>query len=79
LILSADSVGQSSDSSGDIYSFTTPSPDGIGKHYFGREISQIMGHRGAPWLERRSRIAEEHPDFMVFEKPASARKLLKGR
>ena len=44
---------------------TTPSRDGIGKHYFGREISQVMGHRGAAWLERRSRVAEEHPDDVV--------------
>jgi SAM-dependent methyltransferase len=65
LIVSADSVGQSSDSSGNIYSFTAPSRDGIGKHYFGREISQVMGHRGAIWLERRSRVAEEHPDDVV--------------
>jgi SAM-dependent methyltransferase len=62
LIVSADSASQSSDSSGNIYAFTTPSRDGIGKHYFGREISQVMGHRGAVWLERRSRVAEEHPD-----------------
>lgn len=65
LIVSADSVGQPSDSSGNISSFTTPSRDGIGKHYFGREISEVMGHRGAAWLERRSRVAEEHPDVVV--------------
>ena len=65
LIVPADSVGQSSDSSENIYSFTAPSRDGIGKHYFGREISQVMGHRGAIWLERRSRVAEEHPDDVV--------------
>ncbi len=31
----------------DIYTFHTPSRDGIGKTYFGREISQVMGHQGA--------------------------------
>jgi len=65
LIVPADIVGQSYDSSGNIYSFTTPSRDGIGKHYLGREISRVMGHRGAVWLERRSRVAEEHPDDVV--------------
>jgi len=65
LIVSVDSVGQPSDSAGKIYSFTTPSRDGIGKHYFGREIAHVMGHRGAAWLERRSRVAEEHPDNVV--------------
>ena len=26
--------------------------DGTGKYYMGREISQVMGHLGAGWLER---------------------------
>ena len=29
--------------------------DGIGKFYMGREISQVMGHLGAGWLERDTR------------------------
>jgi ubiquinone/menaquinone biosynthesis C-methylase UbiE len=29
------------------YSFSSPGRDGIGKHYMGREISQVMGHLGA--------------------------------
>jgi ubiquinone/menaquinone biosynthesis C-methylase UbiE len=48
-----------------IYSHQSPSRDGIGKVYFGREIPQVMGHRGAAWLERASRDAEEHPDQVV--------------
>ncbi len=48
-----------------VYSWTTPSRDGIGKVYMGREISQVMGHRGAAWLERASRIREEQPDRVV--------------
>jgi ubiquinone/menaquinone biosynthesis C-methylase UbiE len=35
--------------------------DGIGKFYMGREIAQVMGHRGAAWLERFSREQEEQP------------------
>ena len=47
------------------YTYTTPTPDGIGKYYFGREIAQVMGHRGLGWLERNSRIQEEAPDQAV--------------
>jgi protein-L-isoaspartate O-methyltransferase len=39
--------------------------DGIGKYYFGREISQVMGHQGAGWLERPEREAEERTDVLV--------------
>ncbi len=41
------------------YTFTTPSRDGTGKVYLGREISQIMGFQGKAWLERASREREE--------------------
>lgn len=33
--------------------------DGTGKYYMGREISQVMGHLGASWLEREERSQEE--------------------
>ena len=39
--------------------------DGIGKHYFGREISQVMGHQGAGWLERPEREQEERTDLLL--------------
>ena len=42
-----------------------PSRDGIGKIYFGREISQVMGHQGAAWLERPEREEEERTDILV--------------
>ena len=42
-----------------------PSRDGIGKFYRGREISKIMGHFGAGWLERESRSIEENPKLAV--------------
>ncbi len=48
-----------------VYSYSTPSRDGIGKIYFGREISQVMGHRGAAWLERQTRVLEELPDKAI--------------
>lgn len=42
-----------------------PSPDGIGKFYQGREISQVMGHQGAGWLERPQREEEEKPGLLI--------------
>tara|TARA_B100001750_G_C15389993_1_gene536943 strand:+ start:87 stop:785 length:699 start_codon:yes stop_codon:yes gene_type:complete len=47
------------------YSYQTPTRDGIGKIYHGREISKVMGHLGASWLERKSRIDEENPNLAV--------------
>ena len=38
---------------------------GIGKFYMGREISWVMGHRAAAWLNRPERVAEEMPDEVV--------------
>ncbi len=39
--------------------------DGIGKYYFRREISQVMGHLGAGWLERAEREEEERTDLLL--------------
>lgn len=41
------------------------SPDGIGKFYMGREISKVMGHLGAGWLERSNRESEERTDLLI--------------
>ena len=49
----------------DGYTQRPPSRDGIGKVYMGREISKVMGHRGAAWLEREGRVANERPDLVV--------------
>ncbi|MDG2140082.1 MAG: methyltransferase domain-containing protein [Gammaproteobacteria bacterium] len=38
---------------------------GIGKFYMDREISFVMGHRAAGWLNRPERIREEMPDEVV--------------
>lgn len=49
-----------------IYSFAEPSStDGTGKFYMGRDIAQVMGHRGAAWLERDSRKEEERTDLLI--------------
>lgn len=48
-----------------IYVEGRASRDGIGKFYMGREISQVMGHLGAEWLERPSREREERTDLLI--------------
>ncbi len=49
------------------YELKQASPDGIGKFYQGREIAQVMGFDGAPWLDRPTRESEERPDWLVEE------------
>ena len=52
--------------SGEIYQQRSiHDPDGIGKFYMGREIAQVMGHRGAGWLERPSRETQEQPATLI--------------
>ena len=55
-----------------VYTRTTASPDGIGKVYLGREISFVMGHQGAGWLERPTREAEERTDLLLGSLPLEA-------
>ena len=50
---------------GQDYAYVKSSRDGIGKVYLGREISGIMGHMGAPWLDRASREIEERPELVI--------------
>lgn len=52
-----------------VYRFDTPSRDGIGKFYMGREISHVMGHQGAAWLERADRQREERTDLVIRHLP----------
>ncbi len=67
------SCGQQSQSSGsdagstpEYYQFQQPtSRDGTGKIYMGRDIAQVMGHRGAGWLERSDRKDEERTDLLL--------------
>ena len=47
------------------YQFDVASPGGTGKFYLGREISRVMGHRGAGWLERPERQWEEKPEKLL--------------
>ena len=47
------------------YKTDLPSRDGIGKFYMGREISHVMGHLGAGWLERPERERQERTDLLI--------------
>ena len=48
-----------------LYQRRAATPDGIGKVYMGREISQVMGWQGAAWLERDEREREERTDLLL--------------
>jgi len=48
-----------------LYILKQPTRDGTGKEFFGREISQVMGHLGAGWLERPTREREERSSKMI--------------
>jgi SAM-dependent methyltransferase len=52
-----------------VYRTGEASRDGIGKFYMGREISHVMGHRGATWLERPDREREERTDLLIKNLP----------
>lgn len=54
------------------YELGVASRDGIGKFYLGREISHVMGHLGASWLERPQRERDERTDILIDALPLSA-------
>lgn len=65
----ADEAATADAGAGGYYKFGAASRDGIGKFYMGREISQVMGHLGAGWLERPNREGEERTDLLVENLP----------
>jgi SAM-dependent methyltransferase len=44
---------------------TVHDPNGTGKFYMGREIAQVMGPGGIPWLDRPERDTEEKPAEVI--------------
>jgi ubiquinone/menaquinone biosynthesis C-methylase UbiE len=40
-------------------------PEGTGKFYMGREVAQVMGPGGIPWLDRPAREQEEQPEKVI--------------
>jgi hypothetical protein len=68
LALGCASLGPSlptADAETEWYSQKRPSRYGVGKVYMGREISQVLGHRGIQWLERPAREREELPEVVI--------------
>jgi precorrin-6B methylase 2 len=47
------------------YQSVSPSQDGIGKKYLGREIARTMGYEGYAWLDRPSRLLQESPQAVI--------------
>jgi len=65
-----ESTRESAQETGDgFYQYTQSNYDGIGKIYMGREISHVMGHLGAGWLERPGRVNEERTDLLLENLP----------
>ncbi|QJD97859.1 class I SAM-dependent methyltransferase [Mucilaginibacter robiniae] len=54
-----------------IYTYKTPSADGTGKMYKGREIARVMGFSGAEWLERDTRQQEENVKLAIQNLPVT--------
>jgi precorrin-6B methylase 2/tetratricopeptide (TPR) repeat protein len=67
-----DGEGGAADAPDRSYGSKIPDRDGIGRLYMGREISHVMGHRAAGWLERPEREREELPDRVVEEMELAA-------
>jgi ubiquinone/menaquinone biosynthesis C-methylase UbiE len=40
-------------------------PSGIDKYYMGRQIADVMSHRGADWLERPDRERQQRTDLLI--------------
>lgn len=55
-----------------VYQFKSPSRDGIGKIYKGREISFVMDAAGADWLERNDRNDEENTSLAISKLPINS-------
>ena len=65
LVVALNACGSSLVNVGPEYRTISPSQDGIGKVYMGREIARTMGYEGAAWLERPSRTLQERPQSAI--------------
>ena len=65
LACAANGVRADADLENSHYTTGLPTRDGIGKFYMGREISHVMGHLGAGWLERPERERQERTDLLI--------------
>jgi FkbM family methyltransferase len=64
-------AAQQSATPDNLYRYDQASRDGFGKFYMGREISHVMGHQGAAWLERADRETQERTDLLLANLPLS--------
>jgi precorrin-6B methylase 2 len=58
------------------YTYKKASFDGIGKFYFGREISHVMCAAGSDWLERDTRQQEENTQLAIEKIPLKPNSLV---
>ena len=65
LVLTPTQIQADTNNNEPYYQIGEHSRDGIGKFYMGREISHVMGHLGAGWLERPKREREERTDLLL--------------
>ena len=47
------------------YVYRSPSADGTGKFYMGREIARVMDASGSDWLERPGRPKQENTELII--------------
>jgi ubiquinone/menaquinone biosynthesis C-methylase UbiE len=59
-----------------VYQNKSPSRDGIGKVYQGREISFVMDAAGADWLERNNRNDEENTSLAISKLPINSKSVV---
>lgn len=69
LFAQAPATAGDSVSADSIYEYGARTRDGTGKYYMGREISLVMGHQGAGWLERPERERQERTDLFIERLP----------
>jgi len=71
LLLSVQVLSACAQDSKSDYTSKSPSANGTGKVYLGREIAQVMSFEGVSWLERNSRSQEENTNLAISKLPIS--------
>ena len=69
LIVSIAATGAHGSDPAAVYETRTPSSNGIGKIYMGREIANVMSHRRMSRLDRPGRERDERTDLLVAALP----------
>ena len=69
LIVTIAATGAYGNDPAPVYETQTPSSNGIGKIYMGREIANVMSHRSMHRLDRPGRERDERTDLLVAALP----------